>query len=85
MAATRTVTIMLAPTRAHQKCAYMATLLLEIGMTLSLHLQAAPDNQQAARTALTIQLQKKGTGARCHGFEHAQSTPEIKPQRSGPA
>jgi CHAT domain-containing protein len=43
-----------------RKSAYIATLSGTTDATISLHIQAAPDNAQAARLALTTTLQRKG-------------------------
>jgi CHAT domain-containing protein/glucokinase len=43
-----------------RKSAYIATLSGSTNATISLHLQAAPDNTQAARLSLTTTLQRKG-------------------------
>jgi CHAT domain-containing protein len=43
-----------------RKSAYIATLFGTTNATISLHIQAAPDNSQAARLALTTTLRRKG-------------------------
>ncbi len=43
-----------------RKSAYIATLFGTTDLTISLHIQAIPDNAQAARLALTTTLQRKG-------------------------
>jgi tetratricopeptide (TPR) repeat protein len=43
-----------------QKSAYIATLSVTTDFTVSLHVQAAPNNSQATRLALTTILQRKG-------------------------